>query len=221
MNEIYSTIPLEKIPWNLETPPDLLKKIVDASLDKSSKIIELGCGAGNYVIYFANKGINVTGVDISSKAIDIAKSSAKEKGVSCNFFVCDVLNAMTELTDNYNFVYDWELLHHIFPEDRAKYINNVYRLLKPEGMYLSVFFSEVSSQFGGKGKYRKTPLNTVLYFSSESEILELVKPFFKVLELKTVEIQGKHSPHKTIFTLLKKQERTNTDFFKSNGWIKI
>jgi 2-polyprenyl-3-methyl-5-hydroxy-6-metoxy-1,4-benzoquinol methylase len=206
MDEIYSTIPLEKIPWNIETPPNLLKKIVDKHLNKSTKIIELGCGAGNYVAYLANKGYEVTGVDISSKAIDIAQNSAKEKGVSCKYFVCDVLSNLTEITDNYDFVYDWELLHHIFPEDREKYINNVYRLLKTEGMYFSVSFSEVSPQFGGKGKYRKTPLNTVLYFSSESEILELVKPVFKVLELKTVEIQGKHLPHKAIYTLLKKLE---------------
>jgi cyclopropane fatty-acyl-phospholipid synthase-like methyltransferase len=206
MDEIYSTIPLEKIPWNQVTPPDLLKKIVDTHLDKTNKIIELGCGAGNYVIYLAHKGFDVTGVDISSKAIDIAKNSAKENEVSCKFFVCNVLSDMTELTDSYGFVYDWELLHHIFPEDREKYINNVHRLLKTEGLYLSVSFSEVSPQFGGKGKYRMTPLNTVLYFSSESEILELVKPFFKVLELKTIEIQGKHSPHKAIFTLLKNQE---------------
>jgi 2-polyprenyl-3-methyl-5-hydroxy-6-metoxy-1,4-benzoquinol methylase len=206
MDEIYSTIPLEKIPWNLETPPDLLKKIVDTHLDKTSKIIELGCGAGNYIIYLAHKGFDITGVDISSKAVEIAKNSAKENGVSCNFFVRDVLSEMAELTDNYDFVYDWELLHHIYPEDREKYINNVYRLLKPKGLYLSVSFSELSLQFGGKGKYRKTPLNTVLYFSSESEILDLVKPLFKVLELKTVEIPGKHSPHKAIYTLLKKQE---------------
>jgi 2-polyprenyl-3-methyl-5-hydroxy-6-metoxy-1,4-benzoquinol methylase len=206
MNEIYSTLPLEKIPWNLETPPDLLKKIVDTHLDKTNKIIEFGCGAGNYVVYLADKGFDLTGVDISSKAVDIAKNSAKENGVSCKFFVCDVLSDMTELPDNYDFVYDWELLHHIFPEDREKYISNVYRLLKPEGLYLSVFFSEVSPQFGGIGKYRKTPLNTILYFSSESEILELVKPFFKVLELETVEIQGKHSPHKAIYALLKKHE---------------
>ncbi|UCH66239.1 MAG: class I SAM-dependent methyltransferase [Ignavibacterium sp.] len=206
MDEIYSNIPLEEIPWNMETPPDLLKKIIDTHLDKSSKIIELGCGAGNYVIYFAGKGLDITGVDISSKAIDIAKNSAKENGVSCNLFVCDALNDMTELSDNYDFVYDWELLHHIFPEDREKYINNVCRLLKPGGLYLSVSFSELSPQFGGKGIYRKTPLDTVLYFSSESEISELVKPHFKVLELKTVEIPGKHAPHKAIYTLLKKQE---------------
>ncbi len=206
MDEIYSTVPLEKIPWNIETPPDLLKKVVDTHLDKTSKIIELGCGAGNYVIYLAGKGFDVTGVDISPKAIDIAKKSMNKKGVKCKFVVSNVLSDMTEIIDNYDFAYDWELLHHIFPEDREKYINNVYRLLKPGGAYLSVFFSEESPQFGGKEKYRKTPLNTVLYFSSESEILKLVKPLFKVLELKTVEIQGKYSPHKAIYTLLKKQD---------------
>ncbi len=87
-----------------------------------------------------------------------------------------------------------------------KYINNVHRLLNPEGMYLSVCFSEKSPQFGGVGKYRKTPLDTVLYFSSESEIVSLVEPLFEIEKLETVEIQGKFAPHRAIYAFMKKRQ---------------
>ena len=109
---------------------------------------------------------------------------------------------MKSVKSTYDFAYDWELLHHIFPSDRDKYISNVYRVLNPGGLYLSVFFSEESPQFGGEGKYRETPLGTVLYFSSENEVRILYESFFEIVELKTIEIRGKFAPHKAIYAFI-------------------
>ena len=206
MEKIYKDLPLEKIPWNMETPPSILQDIVNTEKIKPCSVIEFGCGAGNYVIYLASKGFDATGVDFSKPAVEIAKKSASKKGVKCNFISSDVLGDMAEIQDTFDFAYDWELLHHIFPEDRKTYINNVHRLLNPEGIYLSVCFSEKSPQFGGAGKYRKTPLDTVLYFSSESEIVSLVEPLFEIEELETVEIEGKYVPHIAVYAFLKKRQ---------------
>ena len=51
----------------------------------------MGCGAGNYAIYLASIGFDVTGVDLSPTAIKIAKENAKKKGVTSNFLIADVL----------------------------------------------------------------------------------------------------------------------------------
>lgn len=204
MEKIYSTISPENIPWNIETPPDILQNIVKTEKVKPCKVIELGCGTGNYVIYLSASGFIATGVDISKTAIEMAKNSAVKRKVQCNFIVADVLSEMTEVQDTFDFAYDWELLHHIFPQDREKYMKNVYRLLNPGGQYLSVCFSEKSPQFGGVGKYRKTPLDTILYFSSESEMVSLFIKYFEIEELKTIDIKGKFAPHKAIYAFLKK-----------------
>ena len=204
MEKIYRSIPLEKIPWNIKTPPEIIQDIIETGKIKPCKVIELGCGTGNYVIYLSSKGFDATGVDISEAAIEIAINSASTKGVTCNFISSDVLGDMAEVHDTYDFAYDWKLLHHIFPQDREKYITNVHRLINPEGFYLSVCFSEKTSQFGGVGKYRKTPNNTVLYFSSESEIVSLVEPLFEIQKLETVKIQGKFELQKVIYAFLKK-----------------
>ncbi len=204
MEKIYRTISPENIPWNIETPPDILQDIVKTEKVKPCKVIELGCGTGNYVIYLSASGFIATGVDISKTAIEMAKNSAVKRKVQCNFIVADVLSEMTEVQDTFDFAYDWELLHHIFPQDREKYMKNVYRLLNPGGQYLSVCFSEKSPQFGGEGKYRRTPLDTILYFSSESEMESLFTKYFEIEELKTIDIKGKFAPHKAIYAFLKK-----------------
>ena len=45
--------------------------------DCGDKILDLGCGMGHYSNYMAQKGFKVTGVDFSSKMIEIAKANFK------------------------------------------------------------------------------------------------------------------------------------------------
>ena len=80
MENIYRNLPLEKIPWNRETPPEILQRIVKNEKIKPCKAIELGCGAGNYVIYLSKMGFDVTGIDFSETAIKIAKILQRKKG---------------------------------------------------------------------------------------------------------------------------------------------
>jgi cyclopropane fatty-acyl-phospholipid synthase-like methyltransferase len=194
-------MPLDKIPWYSETPPEALIELVQNRKVRSCMTIDLGCGAGNYAIYLAGLGFDVTGVDSSPTAIKIAGEHAKKLGIRCRFIVADLLGDLHEVTDTFDFAYDWELLHHIFPEDRKTYIKNVYKILNPEATYFSVCFSEKDSQFGGSGKYRKTQIGTTLYFSSESELQELVSPYFIIRELKTIQISGRYGPHSAVCVL--------------------
>ena len=83
MDNIYRNIPSEEIPWNIETPPDVLVKLVESGEVKPCKAIDFGCGAGNYAIYLAGKGFDATGVDLSPTAIQMAIENAQKKGVSC------------------------------------------------------------------------------------------------------------------------------------------
>lgn len=205
MEKIYKDIESNKIPWNIETPPELLVALVTSRTVRPCKLIELGCGTGNYVIYFSKTGFDATGVDIAENAIEIARKSALKAGATCRFVAADVLGALPEVKDKYDFAYDWELLHHIFPEDREKYVRNIHRLLNPDGRYLSVCFSEDDPQFGGAGKYRKTPLGTVLYFSNEKEIESLFKKHFAIEELDTTDIRGKHVNHNAIYAFMRKK----------------
>jgi len=205
MDEIYRNRALGEIPWIVEKPPTVLVDLIESGVIRPCKAVDLGCGTGNYAIYLAGRGFRVTGVDISPTAISIARENAKSKGARCDFIAADVLGDLQEVGGTFDFAYDWELLHHIFPEQRAKYVENVSRLLNPNGRYLSVCFSEKSPQFGGSGKYRETPLGTVLYFSSETELRDLFERYFQISELKTIQISGKAAPHLAVYALMEKR----------------
>ncbi len=205
MDDIYKNVPLAEIPWNIETPPQLLVELIDNGTIKPCKAIDLGCGAGNYAIYLASRGFDATGVDFSAEAINIAKQNAKKKNVQCAFYVVDIVNELTDLKQTWDFAYDWGVLHHIFPQYRPKYVRNVHRILNPNAKYLSLCFSEKDTAFEGSGKYRKTPTGSLLYFSSEDELRELFSPYFKILDLRTVEIAGKFENHSFNYCFMEKK----------------
>ena len=206
MDTIYGEFPVEDIPWNFEEPPRVLVDLVQTGVIKPCRTIDLGCGTGNYALYLAGEGFDVTAVDISACAVEIAKNNSIKKGTPCNFYVADVLGDLDPTGSTYDFAYDWELLHHIFPENREKYLSNIVELLNPGGRYLSVCFSEKSEQFGGTGKYRETPLGTRLYFSSENELQDLFASYFSIDSLKTIVVEGKFAPHKAIYAFLTKDK---------------
>jgi cyclopropane fatty-acyl-phospholipid synthase-like methyltransferase len=201
VDRIYRDIPLDNIPWNSESPPDALVRLVQDGKVRPCTTIDLGCGAGNYAIYLSGLGFDVTGVDSSPTAIKIAEEHAKKRGVRCRFIVADLLGDVHEVTGTFDFAYDWEFLHHIFPEDREAYIRNVHKVLNPGATYFSVCFSEKDPQFGGSGKFRTTRIGTKLYFSSESELRDLVSPYFRIRELKTIDVRSRFGPHVAIAVL--------------------
>jgi SAM-dependent methyltransferase len=205
IDRIYRNLPLERVPWNSETPPDQLVQLVESGKIPPCRAIDLGCGAGNYAIYLAAHGFDVTGVDSSPAAITIAIENARKHNVRCRLIVADLIGDIHEIPGLFDFAFDWELLHHIFPDDREKYVQNVSRILNRGAWYFSLSFSETDPQFGGTGKFRTTPIGTTLYFSSESEIRELLSPLFVIHELKTIEVSGRFGPHRAVYLLAKRR----------------
>jgi cyclopropane fatty-acyl-phospholipid synthase-like methyltransferase len=205
IDKIYRTTPLAKIPWNYEAPPAALMALIGKGLIHPCKAVDLGCGAGNYAIFLADLGFDMTGLDSSPTAMRIAKVQAKRQGVRCRFLVADLLGDLHEIREVFEFAFDWELLHHIFPEDRGAYIHNVSKLLHPGALYMSVSFSEKDPQFGGTGKYRSTGIGTNLYFSSEDEIRSLLTPYFTIRDLKTIRIPGKSGHHCAVYVLAERR----------------
>jgi len=204
MDAIYRDVAPERIPWNSATPPAALVEFVESGRVAPCHTVDLGCGAGNYAVWLALRGFQVTGIDLSPVALGMAERLAAEKGVGCRWLALDLTRPLETdaLTAGFDFAFDWEVLHHVFPEDRPVFAANVWRMLRPGGHYLSVCFSERDRTFEGEGRYRQTRLGTRLYFSAEDEVRALVEPLFRIESLETVQVEGKTGPHIVIRTIM-------------------
>ena len=61
--------------------------IREVPLNKSDKILDVGCNHGDWSIKLAKLEMNVTGIDLISKAIDIAKKNAAKESLNISFKV--------------------------------------------------------------------------------------------------------------------------------------
>ncbi|MFO7903447.1 MAG: class I SAM-dependent methyltransferase [Pirellulaceae bacterium] len=195
MEQIYRSMSPADIPWNIQAPPQPLVELVESGQVAPCKTLDVGCGAGNHAVYLASKGFDVTGVDVSPSAIKLARQNARKNSVTCNFLVADLLEGMEDFVGTFEFVHEWSVLHHIYPEQRERHVETVHQILVPGGKYFSVCFSDRDPAFDGTRKIRRTSIGTVLCFSSENDLKKLFQPHFRVLRMKTEKVEGKKGPH--------------------------
>lgn len=182
--------------WTRTEPPQELVELLESGKVKPCKILDIACGEGFYSIYLASKGFDVTGIDLSERAIQYAKQNAAKHGVDIRFMVMGIAD-LQKLKERFDFVLEWGLLHCIEPAKWQKYAEDVASLLSKGGKYLSMCFNIESPDFGGPGKRCKvSPVGNKLYYSSQNELRELFEPHFRVIEAKIITITaGKGKDH--------------------------
>jgi ubiquinone/menaquinone biosynthesis C-methylase UbiE len=119
--------------WSDVRIPMELKELVIINKPKSS--LELGCGLGRFSCFMADQGIKATGVDFSSVGIDKAKKRVADVGCKPTFIVGDVTN-LKMLTEQFDVSFDIGCFHCLNEEGQKKYVEEVYRLLKPGATHL-------------------------------------------------------------------------------------
>ena len=121
------------------TPPELVALIETQKL-APGRALDLGCGTGTNVVYLAQHGWNVVGVDFVGKALEQARRKAQNTKVQAEFFQADVTR-LDFLQPPFHLVLDMGCFHGLSPERRADYIAGVRRLLEPGGTYLLYAFT--------------------------------------------------------------------------------
>lgn len=99
------------------------------------KVLDIGCGVGAIDFFLANKGFNVTGIDISHQAIKSAQATAKNVGLSnkTKFFQGD-LGKMSFNEEKFNVIICSEVLEHL-QEDFAMLVK-IKQLLSTNGILI-------------------------------------------------------------------------------------
>jgi len=128
--------------WASSEEAEVFKRTLDnvfkaEYVPKKGRFLELGCGAGEMTLWFAEKGFEVHGIDISPTAIDWAKEKADKQNLKADFKVGSVLD-LSEFPDNhFDFILDGHCLHCIIGNDRKMFLSEALRVLKPGGFFFS------------------------------------------------------------------------------------
>lgn len=103
------------------------------SLKKGDKVLDAGCGVGGTAIWVAeNYGVNVVGITITEKQVELAKKYAKGRNVEklVDFKLRDFCDTKFP-SESFDKIYAIESVCHAV--DKADFLREAYRLLKPGG----------------------------------------------------------------------------------------
>lgn len=137
----YRRRPLEVLPWELGRPRRSLVELVEKEQIRPGKALDLCCGAGTHAIYLSKKGFQVTGIDISSKAVEYAKDKVRKVNAKIQLQVQSFLHLDNFEDEEFDFVLDIGCFHHVKIKDRSIFIQGVKRVLKKKSPYFLFCFS--------------------------------------------------------------------------------
>ncbi len=118
-----------------------LKRFIKC-LKKGNEVLDVGCGGGQDSKFFHDQGFIVTGIDVSSKMIQLSKQYAP----GCSFRVLDLMK--THSIKKYDAIWCCRVFHHIALEKQIKFVRKLSRLLKNGGyLYITSAVSETKSDY--------------------------------------------------------------------------
>ncbi|MFL7793172.1 MAG: cyclopropane-fatty-acyl-phospholipid synthase family protein [Anaerolineae bacterium] len=98
------------------------------------RLIDLGCGEGRDIVYFARHGFEVTGLDLSPVGLEKAERYAKEARAQIETIHADV--ADYELEGAYDVIFSTGTLHFIPPEARQARFEHYKAHTSPDGIHV-------------------------------------------------------------------------------------
>ena len=109
-----------------------------ASLD-DSKVLDVGCGGGILAESMAQKGAQVTGIDMAEKPLGVARLHQAESGTDVEYLQSTAEDLAAERAGRYDVVTCLEMLEHV--PSPASIISACCALVKPGG---DIFFSTIN-----------------------------------------------------------------------------
>ena len=121
-------------------------RVVDfTGAEKGSRILDVATGTGKQAFAFAEKGYDVTGIDLSEAMLKVANKKNRYKNV--NFQVADATNLPFE-DHSFDVASVSFALHDMPLTIREKVLKEMVRVTKPEGMIVIVDYALPRNRIG-------------------------------------------------------------------------
>ncbi len=161
-----------------------------------NKILIPGSGYGRHTKFFSTNNYEVTGIEISEVALNIAKKFDPKSKL--------ILGSTLDMPFNdekYDAIFCYNLLHLLLENERVSFLEKCYNQLQDNGFTFFSVFSELEESFGKGSKieentFESKPYRPTHYFT-EHDLLEHFKKF-SVIETNIIEERENHGdlgPH--------------------------
>lgn len=124
---------------------DTTVNMLSSFTESASKMTELGAATGRYSLYYANKGLSVTAVELVPELVQQLNANAKLQSLELEVYEANATNVSFIPDDSQDVVLILGPLYHIQTlQDRESVLAEAHRILKPNGIiavaYISRYF---------------------------------------------------------------------------------
>lgn len=161
------------IPVFYITGKNIAQQIQDILNEHSNQskahLLDWGCCCGRVAIHlFKNTKINYTGCDIDEECIDWCKNK-----LSKNQFFVNNFNPPLPFNDSkFTVVFATSVMTHLDENSQQKWLEEIHRVLKPNGLFLATTLGEQSANILGE----KEQITKTGYIARTSNVLDGITP---------------------------------------------
>jgi cyclopropane fatty-acyl-phospholipid synthase-like methyltransferase len=170
-----------KAPWDIGKPQ---AAFVAAADRVAGPVLDAGCGTGDTALFFAARGLRVTGIDFVEEAIRRARAKAAQRGLAVDFRVQDALT-LADTGERFASVIDSGLFHVFSDDDRRRYVRTLSQVLQPGGRLFLMCFSDEEPGTEGPRRVSRQELDDAFADGWEVESVQPVRvevnPEFKAM----------------------------------------
>lgn len=183
-------------------------KIAVGNLDSEIRILDIGCGVGDFLLYAKENGCNTTGIEPSENARKIA-----EKKLNCKILSPEELENIPD--NSFDIITMWHVLEHV--ADLKTEIQHLQRILKKDGrliLALPNYKSYDAEYYKDKWAAYDVPRH-LNHFSQDS-----INNIFKETNLQLIDIKPLKWDSYYISILSEQYMNSNKSFLKGilTGW---
>lgn len=111
---------------------------------RGKQVLDIAIGFGWSTVEMARNGGNVTGIDLTSRAIEVTQKHLNLRGLNANVLMMDA--QQMEFPDaSFDYVLAWGCLMHM--PDTEKALSEIYRVLKPGGRATAYMYNKNSVSY--------------------------------------------------------------------------
>jgi len=133
--------------WKFEPSDSAMVALELFKINGINNILIPGCGYGRNAKLFYDAGFNVTGIEISQSAIDLAISCGLDYKIHHGS-----VNSMPFDNKQYDGIFCYALIHLLNKNERSSFLKSCYNQLNKGGLMIFVVASKQMTMYG-KGKY--------------------------------------------------------------------
>ena len=192
-DKIYTGLRNKKIVYD-----DWLDDYKEIIANCTTPVLDLGCGCGNNSLYLTKQGIKVIACDYSTAALEIVKKNMPEVETKC----FDISHPLPFENNTFELIIADLSLHYFYSQTTKNILNEIKRILKPNGVLLARVNSIYDINYGAKkGELLENNYYFVNGHNKRFFSLEDAKEYFSLIgntEIKEDDMNRYEMPKKVI-----------------------